>query len=281
VRSQWDQGAALDVVVVVQAGESALDELPFDLLEADHKVALGLNTLFPQLSYSVVACLDADDLEPLWQAVAQAAPAALGDAATMDFVLRHVHGIAPELVKQPAYLLRMLLRRHYSQQRIPPRLEDHLIARLRLNSLFQDWPLEEIVPDREAFLAFLQERWPYFLNRLANADVVAMEELRLGQEYGRRLAGPWDLPFGHEDVRIYIDNLFIEGHLQPVAVRDADWSPGWSRRNCAHPRRPRAGSCPCSAIRRCSRSAFAQSAPASCCAPTRAWTPFSRVWANN
>jgi hypothetical protein len=44
---------------------------------------------------------------------------------------------------------------------------------------------------------------------------------------------PEDLPFDHDDVRVYIDNLFLEGHLKPLAATDLGMHldhltlPGW------------------------------------------------------
>ena len=35
--------------------------------------------------------------------------------------------------------------------------------------------------------------------------------------FGFEIDGPADLPFDHDDVRVYIDNLFVEGMLRPVA----------------------------------------------------------------
>ena len=65
-----------------------------------------------------------------------------------------------------------LLRRHYRGQRIPADLDERFIQLLRQSSFFDDWPLETLVTDREAFFAFLQERWPIFLDReAAKGDV--------------------------------------------------------------------------------------------------------------
>lgn len=167
------------------------------------------------------------------------APGQLGDNATKEFVLRHVFGIAPELIKQPSDLLRVLLRRHYRGGRIPAILDEHFIKILRhksagqpiwtpggrpegvrardgehQNGLFEDWPLETIIPDAQAFFAFLQERWPVFLDSLAKPKDDAVHED--AADYGFEFPGPTLLPFDHHDVRIYIDNLFLEGLLQPV-----------------------------------------------------------------
>ena len=42
----------------------------------------------------------------------------------------------------------MLCERHYRKLSIPAMLDDYLIATLRQNPDFQDWPLETIVPNR-------------------------------------------------------------------------------------------------------------------------------------
>ena len=37
-----------------------------------------------------------------------------------------------------------------------------------------------------------------------------------------RFPGPIEIPFGHRDLRVYIDNLFLEGFLEPVTHPNAD-----------------------------------------------------------
>ncbi|GIW96111.1 MAG: alkaline phosphatase [Pirellulaceae bacterium] len=213
-RSRWDRGEETDLVVVLRSPSSDLDALPYDLLQAGRKLSFNLGDLFPNLSYPVVAALDRSCLDALFDAQAKHAPGQLGDNATKDFVLRHVFEIAPELIKQPSDLLRVLLRRHYSGQRIPDMLDERLIQVLRQNGLFEDWPLEAIIPDAEAFFAFLQERWPVFLDRFAAEVLGAKCEMREAETH-HALRTP-HLPFDHPDVRVYIDNLFLEGLLQPV-----------------------------------------------------------------
>lgn len=213
-RSRWDRGEKTDLVVVLRSPSSDLDALPYDLLQAGRKLSFNLGDLFPNLSYPVVAALDRADLDALFDAQAKHAPGQLGDNATKEFVLRHVFEIAPELIKQPSDLLRVLLRRHYRGMRIPAILDERFIQVLRQNGLFEDWPLEVIIPDAQAFFAFLQERWPVFLDSLAKPKDDAVHED--AADYGFEFPGPTLLPFDHHDVRIYIDNLFLEGLLQPV-----------------------------------------------------------------
>ncbi len=166
----------------------------------------------------MIAALDRSHLDALYEAQHRHSPGALGDNATKEFILRHVFGIAPELVQQPSDLLRSLLRRHHRGLRFPKLLDDHLIRVLRQNGAFAAWPLEVIVSDREAFFAFLQERWPHFLDRYGFEGRTAVETVaETTTPYGLEFRGPVDLPFDHDDVRVFMDNLFLEGMLEPIA----------------------------------------------------------------
>ncbi len=215
-RSRWDHGEHTDLVVVLRSSSSDLDSLPYDLLQAGRRLSFNLGDLFPNMSYPVVAALDAQDLDALFRAQIQHTPGNMGDKATKEFALRHVFKIAPELIKQPSDLLRVLLRRHYRGQRIPTILDQRFIQVLRQNGLFEKWPLDKIISDREAFFAFLQERWPAFLDRMATqGQPTTVSEDKAA--YGLQYSGPLDLPFDHDDVRVYIDNLFIEGLLHSVS----------------------------------------------------------------
>jgi len=230
-RSRWDRGEHTDLVVVLRSQASDLSGLPYDLLQAGRRLSFNLGDIFPNLSYPVVTALDRGDLDALYEASIRHAPGQLGDNATKEFVLRHVFEIAPELIKQPSDLLRVLLRRHYRGQRIPTDLDERFIQLLRQNNVFDDWPLETLVPDREAFFAFLQERWPIFLDREAAKLTPSVREdakpylpaaTGAAQAGGLSIEGPVELPFDHHDIRVYIDNLFIEGLLHSVPHALAD-----------------------------------------------------------
>ena len=216
-RSHWDRGATTDLEVVLRANRQDLATLPYDLLQAGRQLSFGLGKLFPDLSYPVVASLDRGDLDALYRAQERHRPGRLGDDATKDFLLLHVFEISPALVRHPAELLRVLLRRHYRRQRVPRLLDERLVSVLRRNGAFGSWPLETIVPSREAFFAFLQERWPLFLDRFAVKDGAG--HYGVADSPAPKVAEPLDLPFDHADVHVYIDNLFLEGMLRPVPHR--------------------------------------------------------------
>ena len=97
---------------------------------------------------------------------------------------------------------------------------------LRKYDGFHAWPLDMIVPDVNAFFTFLQERWPVFLNGLNKTKQIKENSL----EYGLKFPGPMILPFDHQDIKVYIDTLFVEGKLAPVSVSNFDVHTGsWIR----------------------------------------------------
>lgn len=224
-RQHWDRGESTHLVVVIRTGDGDLKSIPHDLLEEAREsgrvLSFSLVDLFPSLAPNVLADLDQQHFDALSQAIEKASPGNLGTNATRDFVLRHVFEIAPELIKKPADLLRVLLRRHYRSQVFPQSFDDRFIEILLRNSAWRKWPLERIVPSKERFLAFLAERWPHFLIA-KGLEVVPGREPALPT-----IAGPLDLPFDHDDVRVYMDNLFVEGFLDPIssvrAVEGDQW----------------------------------------------------------
>ena len=221
-RSIWDRGAHTDLVVVLRLQNAELESLPYDLLQVGRKLSFNLGDLFPNLSYPVIEKLDRSLLDSLFEAQRKSPPDLMGDNATKDFILRHVFGIAAELIANEVELLRTLLRLHYGNLQIPLMLAERLIHVLKGHDGFKAWPLSEIVPDDEAFFAFLQERWPLFLFRLGSAYQVRED----APEYGLKYPGPDDLPFEHQDIKVYIDNLFLEGKLTPVEATDIDVDAG-------------------------------------------------------
>lgn len=225
-RSIWDLGEHTDLVVILRLQGAETDSLPYDILHAGRKLSFNLGEIFPNLSYPIIEQLDKGLLDSLFDAQHQSRPDPMGDNATRDFLLRHVFGIAAELIRDEVELLRALLRLHYRKIQLPRMLAERLIQVLQGQEGFKIWPLSEIVPDNEAFFAFLQERWPFFLSRLGSANQVREDS----PEYSLKYPGPDRLPFDHQDIKVYIDNLFLEGKLTPVEDTDIEVDAGsWVR----------------------------------------------------
>ena len=211
-RSIWDRGEHTDLVVILRLQNSELLSLPYDLLQAGRKLSFNLGDLFSNLSYPVIEELDRSMLDALFDAQQKTSSDRMGDNATKDFILRHVYGIPMDMISDDIKLLRTLLRLHYSKTKMPKIFSERLVQILRENTTFQAWDLKEIVPNEEAFFAFLQERWPIFIDLLGKTDQIKKKP----SEYGLKYKGPEFLPFDHQDIRIYIDNLFLEGKIAPV-----------------------------------------------------------------
>ncbi len=224
-REQWDRGVDTDLVVVLRSPEQDLHRLPFDLYTAGRKIAFDLTDIFPAFSYPVVDELERSHFDALYRAQQQEKPGRLGSNQSRDFILLHVFELQPKLIKQPAHLLRELIRLHYRATDLPVSLANRVVEVLQQNPGFEDWPLDVIVSDRAAFYAFLQERWGCFVQRHAKAAGDRVAEDR--PEYGLVFSGPAALPFDHDDVRVYLDNLFAEGFLEPVPAMGLTDTPEW------------------------------------------------------
>lgn len=217
-RSIWDRGEHTDLVVILRLQDAELAALPYDLLQAGRKLSFCLGDLFPNMSYPVVEQLDRSLLDSLFDAQRKTSPDRMGDNATKDFILRHVFGVAAELISTEVELLRFLLRLHYGSSAIPLMLADRLVEVFESSGSFKGWSLSQIIPDAEQFFAFIQERWPIFLENLKQDNQVKENYAA----YALKVQGPVALPFDHQDIRVYIDNLFVEGKLTPVDLPGID-----------------------------------------------------------
>ncbi len=214
-RQHWDEGQDTDLVVILRSPDASLRLLPYDLLKSGRTLSFGLPDLFPKLSYPVISELDRAYLQPLYKAHQRYDGPEMGDRASTLFVLKHVFGIVPDLIKAPADLLKLLLSRHARGERVPSRLDALLLESVRRLPELTGWPLKELLGNAEAFFAFLQERWPGYLAAQQPGEKLAKES---GQTYDVSSA----LPFDDPDVRVYVDNLFLEGKLKPVSLPE-DW----------------------------------------------------------
>lgn len=218
-RAAWDRGATPDRDLIVRAPRGSLAILPWDLRQKGRTITLGLASLFPNLQYSVVAALDRSDLDALWAARGALGTVPRGDRATRDLALRYVFGIDLGRIRNPSDLLALLLRLHRDRRILPTVLQERFLALFREQAEFADWPLDQILPRRDAFLAFLQERWPVFLQQIDPDWPAVVRDAAHAYAPARSLEypGPVDLPFDDSDVRPEIQALFLDGTLQAIA----------------------------------------------------------------
>ena len=209
-------------LISVDTDTYELNSLPFDILSQSNKVAVSLGDCFPDLSYSVLKSLAAEELNVLDAALGEYTPGQLNDNASSDFVLRHVFKLAPEVIQTSSDLLKSLLGLHYRDIDLPDILKARLIELLLKRKQFSDWPLRDIVSDKGCFFEFLQQHWYGYIAELVESLEKGIKEPKAVYEVNGSSADKVVLPFGHDDVRVYIDNLFLEGYLQPVEIEDPD-----------------------------------------------------------
>lgn len=210
VRNRWDAGDAVEAVVSFEPAEHDFETLPVDVLSQARPIRVHLKDIFPRLSYDVIRHLGPAYFDQLFAAYQTAAVQSLGDALTKDFVLRHLFGVDGSLIRTDAALLSFLCRTHYAQAKVPELLVAHL-ERL-LQPQFPQWATGRLLRDRALFLAFLQERWPIFVAESDGGRALVEEA-----DEQLRIHGPRRIPFEHHDVRVFIDNFFAEGLLEPIA----------------------------------------------------------------
>jgi len=215
-RSLWDSGINTDLVVVLRAADQQLNKLPFDLLRAGRQLTFALHQLFPKLNYPVIAGLDRAYLDSIFDAYQKYDGAQLTERETKEFVLMHCFSIVPKLINTPAELLKVLLSLHSRKVLLPAPLADFLLATLAENPALSNWPLNDIFNSREKFFRFLQEEWSIFLAFLCGTG----KDSRV--------------PFSHEDVRVYIDTMFLDGSLAPVEQHDRSNLPAWALLGVIH-----------------------------------------------
>jgi hypothetical protein len=224
-RSAWDQGEKKNLLVLVVPDILEFEKLPVDVLEDARRLSFYLKDIFPNLSYNVVSKLERSYFDKLFQAHNQYAKQPLGESLTKEFILKHVFETVPEIIKKESDLLRTLLKRHYRRLNIPALLDQHFLAILRKEKTFANWPLDDIVTDRIAFWEFLQERWGLFVSDLSGGKAEGVVE-----PPALKYPGVREIPFDHDDIRVYMDNLFQEGILQPVEwVSSAAIPKSWIR----------------------------------------------------
>jgi|APSaa5957512535_1039671.scaffolds.fasta_scaffold01765_2 hypothetical protein len=206
-------------IISVDTDEYDIDSLPYDILKQSQEVAISLGDCFPDLSYSVLSSLQPEELNALDVALEEYTPGKLNESASSDFVLRHVFKLAPEVIQTTADLLKSLLGIHYRDIELPKILKKRLVVLLSKKESLSAWPIDEIVSNKQAFFSFLQEHWPAYVTEVIDGINKNLQDSKGFYEVTAEIIK--GLPFGHDDVRIYIDNLFLEGFLKPIDIDNA------------------------------------------------------------
>ena len=223
-RAAWDRGEDGSAkALILQLRGTDLNALPWDYVREGRKVSLGLADLFPKLSYGVIRHIDSQYHEALFQAHNRHAAQPLGEGATKDFILTHIFRISPYLLNRVEDFWREVLRLHYRGPGLPPILADHVGGILVENPDLKDLPVADLLSSKSFALRVLQDSWDRFL---AQHGVRSQRSVNTDQDD----AHAFSIPFDYPDIRAIIDNMFLEGTLQPVGIEGSQLGlPAWAK----------------------------------------------------
>ncbi len=200
-------------LVVVTAG--LLDQLPYDLWQQGHHVALALHTFFPNLAYPVVRALTPTQR---WR-LSQLPPPLrrLGRRGTVEFLLRHVFAADLDALRQPAYLVAWLDQVHQQADPMPPMPTGSLLAHLQKAPTYAGWPLAELLVNRDVFTTFVREQWRAYLQQ-QTGQLLKEEPVRYLLDFGT-----------DHTLQDALPGLMRSGTLEPVSVDQPNQLPNWAR----------------------------------------------------
>ncbi len=197
-------------VVIVDPGNDGLRCLPADIYEGSH-IQITLGDLFPTLSRKVLRDLEPAVLSELWSKRHQFPSGMLGERDTADFILRAAYQIEPTFLNSLQDLAQVLVGIHFAGKRLPEVLAQRL-EQIASPATHQMPGLGDIIRNPGAFWQFLQTRWEQWI----------VPETGNVQE---RVGGP--VAFDDPKLRVWMDNLFLEGILRPVENPPAKLPQPW------------------------------------------------------
>jgi hypothetical protein len=181
--------------------------IPFDIKHSAKYADFHINEIINELDVNVLRLVSPDKYQFIIDAIASYRPSKLGKTDSLDFILRHLYKIAPEIIQTEVDLVRLLIRKHYLSADMPEDVEDRLITLLKLNRAFNQWDFDLLLPNKPAFFSFLQEQWQLYLYTLVETSEVQQPAWPIGKLV---------VPFDDQDIKVFIDNLFADGLLQSV-----------------------------------------------------------------
>ncbi|MBN1874770.1 MAG: BREX-3 system phosphatase PglZ [Anaerolineae bacterium] len=205
-------------LIIVTSDE--VNTLPYDLWQQGHHVTLALHNFFPNLAYPVVKLLSPAQRARL--AAVDSPSHRLGRQATVAYILQHGFGADPVALQQPALLVAWLDAYHQQPDPLPSLLLDALVAQLASLPAYAEWPLRDLLSQREAFVTFVREEWQRYV--YAPRKAWHTEEQYVLESH------PAALDFAVDVVlQDRVAGLVRSGTLAPLQVTHPEYLPGWAR----------------------------------------------------
>lgn len=201
-------------LIVVTGGP--LNALPYDLWQQGQHIELALHIFFPLLDYPTIRQLSPAQRARLGDVYAQHPPAARHSAvATVAYLLEKVFGATADALGSPARLLLWLDDYHSRSDPLPALLRQALLDELQNRTAVADWPLADLLADRQRYQDFVRSAWSGWV------------EQRVGE--GNEVYSTSALSFaGDAALQDSLPRLLRSGTLEPVQVASTASLPGWS-----------------------------------------------------
>ncbi len=199
---------------ILIVSEGPLIRFPYDLYQQAHKVKLTLHQFFPKLSYPVLQSLSAEQIERLAECTAP--QNILSRQKTIEYLLQEVFSFDPVSLSRPNVLISWLSDIHKSQSTLPDLFRDEIVKKLSSCTTYQNWDINQLIRDREAFFNFVQQNWEYAVHR--NIEGHQAKESDPG----------YFLDFqDNSSLQDLVPVLIRRGALHPVQVREGQDVPEW------------------------------------------------------
>lgn len=197
------------------------ERMPYDILQQGNTVAFRVGDLFPKMAVSVIRQLNARDFDHLDNVYDNFQGTATSQE-TLQFIVRHVYKLPYDMMNTEADLYQWLLSLHARRDPLPAVVEQFFIEQLEAKPPYRALPVRDWVRSADAFYSHLQKEWEQYIERLQHHPTVIKEDdpgYKTDEQH----------PFSAPDVRRLLNDLFVEGHLQPVSGFDAQRLPVWAR----------------------------------------------------
>lgn len=210
-----------ELIIITKFSKSESSNIPFDILEKSRQIAVSLSGIFPNLSYPILAELDYNLLDDVYEAQIKKKVDRLGLNATKDFILREVFNFEADQPFSEVDLLQYLLNLHYKGKSIPSTLVERMITSLQRTHDLRELNLFELITSSNAFYEFILERWELFVQRKVLSKSTNEDDSSLRYD-NLKYQGLYNIPFQNQSLKLYIDTMFMDGVLTPIVLSEDD-----------------------------------------------------------
>ena len=212
------------LLINISKKDCSEEYLPYNIVYQSAKISLRIEDIFENISPQVLSEIPNIYYDELYKSLFSNPPVKSSYDASRDYILRYIYNIDSNSVNSDLDLLRILLRLHYKEMVLSQSLGNRLIDLLHAKPNLPEWDLTILLYDTVAFYEFLQIHWVKFIKHKLNGVDTEMCEMTINSDD----TDADIILFDHQDIRIYIDNLFEEGKLNRIIVSGFDQkSLGW------------------------------------------------------